>query len=326
MALLGASLYVLLFIFQQYTYAISQFPNQQTATYVSSNYAKTRYPVVFTHGMLGFDRLGSSAFGLDYWYQILPDLSRNGANVWATTVSPFNSSEVRGEQLIAQIETILALTQAEKVNLIGHSHGGPTIRYAAAMMPERVASLTTVGSPHQGSPVADVILKAEHTLLEKPLIKGLEFLGSAILLSQQLDPQLFPHDVLAAGHSLSTRGSQDFNQRFPMGLPSRYCGNAPTQQNGIRFYSFTGNRAITNLLDPIDGFLLLNSQLIDAGRDNDGLVARCSARFGKVIRDNYYWNHMDEVNQLLGLRNIILSADPVAIYRQHLNRLKQDGV
>ena len=59
--------------------------------------------------------------------------------------------------------------------------------------------------------------------------------------------------------------------------------------------------------------------------DNDGLVARCSTHFGKVIRDNYDWNHLDEVNQVMGLRGLF-SADPVDVYLQHANRLKMQGL
>lgn len=36
--------------------------------------------------MSGFIRVGTDPIGLDYWYQILPNLARNGANVWATRV------------------------------------------------------------------------------------------------------------------------------------------------------------------------------------------------------------------------------------------------
>lgn len=116
----------------------------QVTAKASSQYAKTKYPIVFSHGMAGFIRVGTDQFGLDYWYQILPDLARNGANVWATRVSPFNSSEIRGEQLLEQVKEIAAITGADKVNLIGHSHGGPTIRYVAGSEPKLVASLTTV--------------------------------------------------------------------------------------------------------------------------------------------------------------------------------------
>ena len=152
----------------------------QVTAKASSQYAKTQYPIVFAHGMAGFIRVGTDQFGLDYWYQILPDLARNGGNVWATRVSPFNSSEIRGEQLLEQVNEILAITGAKKVNLIGHSHGGPTIRYVAGAGNGIVASLTSVGAPHKGSPVGDLILQAEGTPIQGPLVGGINLVSKAI--------------------------------------------------------------------------------------------------------------------------------------------------
>lgn len=102
---------------------------------IKSDYAKTAYPIVMTHGWLGWSRIGNERFNIDYWYQILPDMARNGATVFAAQLSPANTTEVRGEQLITQVEEVLVLTGKDKVNLIGHSHGGPTIRYVAAVKP-----------------------------------------------------------------------------------------------------------------------------------------------------------------------------------------------
>lgn len=296
----------------------------QATAKVSSNYAKTQYPIVFAHGMAGFIRIGTDQFGLDYWYQILPDLARNGANVWATRVSPFNSSEVRGEQLKQQVEEILAITGAEKVNLIGHSHGGPTIRYVAGVAPNSVASLTTVGAPHKGSPVADLILKAQGTVIEEALVGSINLMSKAITWAQGLNPNSFPHDSMAAGNSLTLAGAAEFNQKYPLGMPTTSCGEGSYKQGGIYHYSFTGVGTVTNILDP-DSALQLTSLLIDGGRDNDGLVARCSAKFGKTIRDNYHWNHLDEVNMVLGLKSLF-APDPVNVYRQHANRLKLQGL
>lgn len=289
-----------------------------------SSYAKTKYPVVFSHGMAGFISLGTDSFGLDYWYQILPDLARNGSNVWATRVSPFNSTEVRGEQLLQQVLEIRALTGTDKVNLIGHSHGGPTIRYVAGVRPDVVASLTSVGGPNKGSPVADLILKAEGTPIEGPLVGMVNFLSKAIIWAQGLDPNRYPHDGLAGGKSLTTAGSAQFNAKFPMGIPSTACGEGKAFEQGIYNYSFTGIGQITNVLD-VDSALKVTALLIDGGKDNDGLVPKCSARFGKTIRDDYNWNHLDEVNQVLGLK-ALFAPDPVDVYRQHVNRLKLQGL
>jgi len=43
------------------------------------------------------------------------------------------------------------------VNLIGHSQGGLDVRYVAAVRPDLVASVTTIGAPHQGAQVADYL-------------------------------------------------------------------------------------------------------------------------------------------------------------------------
>ena len=300
----------------------------QVTSKASSQYAKTKYPIVFSHGMAGFIRVGTDQFGLDYWYQILPDLARNGANVWATRVSPFNSSEIRGEQLLEQVKEIAAITGADKVNLIGHSHGGPTIRYVAGSEPKLVASLTTVGAPHKGSPVADLILKAEGTAIEAPLVGTINLVSKAITWAQGLDPNSFPHDSLAGGSSLTLAGSAKFNQKYPIGMPSTACGEGAYSwkhaDGQIYNYSFTGVGQVTNLLDP-DSALKVTALLIDGGKENDGLVSRCSAKFGKTIRDNYNWNHLDEVNMVLGLKNLF-APDPVDVYRQHANRLKLQGL
>ena len=296
----------------------------QVNSKVSSSYAKTQYPVVFSHGMSGFITVGTDNFGLDYFYQILPDLARNGANVWATRVSPFNSSEIRGEQLLQQVKEITAITGAKKVNLIGHSHGGPTIRYVAGVAPELVASLTGVGAPNAGSPVADLILKAEGTGIQGPLVGLINFVSKAVTWAQGLDPKSFPHDALAGGKSLTLAGSAKFNSQFPLGMPSQTCAEGKAFENGIYNYSFTGIGGVTNILD-LDSALKVTSLLIDGGKENDGLVSRCSAKFGKTIRDNYNWNHLDEVNQVLGLK-ALFAHDPVDVYRQHVNRLKLQGL
>ena len=296
----------------------------QVTAKASSQYAKTQYPIVFAHGMAGFIRIGTDQFGLDYWYQILPDLARNGGNVWATRVSPFNSSEIRGEQLLEQVNEILAITGAKKVNLIGHSHGGPTIRYVAGAGNGIVASLTSVGAPHKGSPVGDLILQAEGTPIQGPLVGGINLVSKAITWAQGLDPNSFPHDSLAGGSSLTLAGSAQFNQKYPLGMPTTACGEGKEKDGDIRHYSFTGIGQVTNPLDP-DSALTVTALLIDGGKENDGLVSRCSAKFGKTIRDNYNWNHLDEVNQFLGLKNIF-APDPVDVYRQHANRLKLQGL
>lgn len=120
-----------------------------------STYAKTKYPIVLAHGASGFSAIGGI---YDYFYGIPQDLSRAGANVYVAQMAALNNSDIRGEQLLQQVEDIVAITGAQKVNLIGHSHGSQAIRYVAGLVPQHVASVTSVGGPNMGSPVADQLL------------------------------------------------------------------------------------------------------------------------------------------------------------------------
>jgi triacylglycerol lipase len=136
---------------------------------------KTTYPVVFAHGMAGFDNI----LGVDYWGDdygtfvgdpcdeflevYCNDLIDSGQKSLVAAVQPFESSEVRGLQLANQIESYMATTGAKYVNLVGHSQGGLDIRKAARVLRERkgytaVKALVSISSPHRGSPVAQWIL------------------------------------------------------------------------------------------------------------------------------------------------------------------------
>jgi triacylglycerol lipase len=294
--------------------------NTQAFWFGSSGYTQTKYPVVLAHGMLGFDSL----LGVDYWYGIPGALRRDGASVYITEVSQLNTSEARGEELLAQVEEIVAISGKPKVNLIGHSHGGPTIRYVAAVSPNLIASATSVGAPHKGSAAADFIRQvppgsAGETLLAG-IVNGLGTLINFLSGSSSTSPQ----NALGSLESLNSQGAARFNAKFPQGIPTTACGEGAYSVSGVRYYSWSGTSPVTNIIDPSD-LLLGATALTFNGAANDGLVGRCSSHMGKVIRDNYRMNHLDEVNQTLGLTSLF-ETDPVTVYRQHANRLKNDGL
>jgi len=286
----------------------------------SSNYTKTQYPIVLAHGMLGFDNI----LGINYWYGIPSALRKDGASVYVTEVSQLDTSESRGEQLLAQVEEIVAISGKPKVNLIGHSHGGPTIRYVAAVRPDLIASATSVGAPHKGSAAADFIRNVPPGSAGEAMLAGIvNGLGSLInFLSGS--SSMTPQNALGALESLNSQGAARFNARFPQGIPTSACGEGAYRVNGVRYYSWSGTSPLTNVFDVSD--LLLGASALTFGFEaNDGLVGRCSSRMGMVIRDNYRMNHLDEVNQTFGLTSIF-ETDPVSVYRQHANRLKNAGL
>ena len=287
------------------------------SAHAAGDYAKTRYPIVLVHGLFGFD----SFLGVDYFYGIPGALSRDGAQVFVAQVSASNSTEVRGEQLLAQVKNIMAITGASKVNLIGHSHGGPTIRYVAGVAPQLVASVTSIGGVNKGSRVADILrgVVPAGTLSETLLNSAASAFVALINLGS--GGTSLPQTPTNALNSLTTAGSLDFNRRFPQALPSN-CGSGPELVNGVRYYSWTGTLPLTNIADISDGALSIMSLVISG--PNDGLVSACSSRLGKHLGD-YRQNHLDEVNQVVGLSDWF-SVDPVTLYRQHANRLKQLGL
>ena len=286
--------------------------------HAQSTYTQTRYPIVLVHGLFGFD----SALGVDYFYGIPSALRKDGAKVYVAQVSAANSSEVRGEQLLAQVKNILAVTGASKVNLVGHSQGSPTSRYVSGVAPHLVASVTSVGGVNRGSRVADIVRgvapagSVSETLANSTALALTSLIN---VLSGGTSLQQLP---TAALDSLSTAGSAKFNQRFPAGVPTSGCGNGAELVNGVRYYSWTGTKPMTNVLDVSDGLLGVLGLVF--GEANDGLVSACSTRLGKHLGD-YRQNHLDEVNQVLGLRDWF-STDPVTLYRQHANRLKVAGL
>jgi len=283
------------------------------------DYTKTKYPVVLAPGVLGFDKLVGF---VDYWYGIPNAMKDGGAKVYTTSASAFNSSEVRGEQLLTQVKSILAITGAQKVNLIGHSHGGFSVRYVADVIPTRVASLTMVHSPVKGAPGADLIRNvAPAGTFSASLIQNVANAVSNFVTF--LAGNTYKENFLASMDSFTTKGAATFNAKHPNGVPTTACGEGAYAANGIKNYSWSGTSSVTNILDPLDVFFGITGVI--SKEANDGLVGRCSGHFGKVVRDNYPHNHGDAINQLFGIRGLFTPA-PTDLYRQQANRLKVAGL
>ena len=283
------------------------------------SYTKTKYPIVLEHGLSGFDEL----FGVyEYWYSIPWALQDGGAYVYVADTSPFNSSVERGEQLLAQVRQVIAITGKPRVNLIGHSQGGIDVRYVAAVRPDLVASVTTVGSPHKGADLADYLRAhvQNGSFTQDVLVYFANSLGTVLNL---LTGHSNPLDAVAALDQLTATGMATFNAAYPQGVPSTACGSGAASVNGVRYYSWGGTGILTNALDVSDPALGLTSFFYSMA--NDGLVGRCSSHLGTVIRDNYFFNHLDEVNQVLGLTSIVESS-PLTVFRAHANRLKNAGL
>ncbi len=293
-------------------------PRESEPSAVVADDARTIYPIVLAHGLTGFDHIGP----LEYFRGIPQRLRAHGATVFVTQVSAFNASEVRGEQLLAQVEAIVRQTGARKVNLIGHSQGGHSVRYVAAKRPDLVASVTVVASPVMGSEAADAFA-GWHGTHPWAYAAMLAWARGQAAFTDWATGNPLPQDPVAALASLTTIGTADFNRRFPAGVPVQPCGEGAHEAQGIRYYSWSGVGSFYRALNPSD-YLMALTQKTFHKEVSDGLVGRCASHLGQVIRDDYPMNHFHAVNLFFGA--VSPDVDPVQLYVDQAKRLKLAGL
>ena len=215
-----------------------------------------------------------------------------------------------------------AITGKDKVNLIGHSHGGPTVQYVAAVKPNYVASVTGVGGTYRGSRVADKIQSNQGTRTFFNILG--DYIVGPLITWAEANPSM-PINFDASMKSLTEVESANFNKRYPTTALADDCNKSGAKvDRGIYYYSWGGTAQTTNLLD-IDTILMQLGPLAYGNNDNDGMVARCSTHIGQVVRDDYKLNHTDLANMMFGLKGLF-APDPVTLFRQHANRLKSQGL
>ncbi|WP_250655572.1 lipase family alpha/beta hydrolase [Alkalimarinus coralli] len=291
------------------------------------SYTKTEHPIMLVPGIFAFDTIAT----IDYWYQIPDAIESRGGEAYVAKINAFDSSVGRGEELIAQLEEIKASSggRIEKFNLMGHSQGGMTSRYVMETRPDLVASVTTMHTPHNGSPIADLVTD----IAPPDTVQGelFETFANAVgdLVNLMSDNEKSDSDVYAMLGEFNAAGSAQYNATYTNGLPLSECGNGPSQVtiNGenIKLYSWSGTGLLTSGADISDPLFALTSLAFDSGDDNDGITGRCSSHFGTVLRDDYFMNHLDVNNHVLGLVSLF-ETNPKTLFKDHANRLKNAGL
>ena len=116
----------------------------------------TKYPIVLVHGIAAKQLRIMNAFG-----KIGDRLTEAGYEVYIADTDGFGRIATNAEQLRRYIAGVLEKTGAERVNLIAHSKGGLDSKYMITElgMEDKVASLTTLCTPHRGSIIASGVWK-----------------------------------------------------------------------------------------------------------------------------------------------------------------------
>jgi triacylglycerol lipase len=251
---------------------------------------RLRAPIVLAHGLLGFAQLAVRRVTLATYFRRVPQLLADAGNrVITPAVPPTGSIARRAEALEAAIGNHAG---SEPVHVIAHSMGGLDARFMITHrgMAGRVLSLTTIGTPHRGTALADRGVD----LAEQTGVFGW-------LRRSPIDHEAF--------EDLRTDACARFNETTP---------DAP----GVRYFSVAGNKRRHEMLYALR---FSHDVIAPAEGPNDGLVSVRSAQWGEFLGE---WN-CDHVNQVgwVGPREWLLGyAFNVRIgYEQVLNRLVDHG-
>jgi triacylglycerol lipase len=290
------------------------------------------YPIVLMHGMGGFDKL-SLPVDVTYFSGIVDALASNGEKaVFVTVASPFDTSEDRAPDLAMQIDAILKQTGKAKVNLIGHSQGGMDARVLASpaglAMGDKIASVTTIATPHRGSRVADLVLG----LLQDVPPDVVDQVTSAVLdLLEKTaydvanDPKLRAQLVeLSEAYMAGT-----FNPKYvddPRVAYTSYGGRTNWESGAMdcaaSVFADDASKigAAQPALYPTAAFLQGTS-----GTTNDGLVTIDSARWGTFFQC-VPADHLQEVGQIFEQGSDPTSGfDHLAFFRNVVARIRVAG-
>lgn len=137
-------------------------------------YLATRYPVLLCHGFGGL----ANAIQASLLHRVCMLYRNHCITSFAPTIVPYAGIETRAGAWIDNCDLILEATGSEKINLVAHSMGGLDMRHAITRMGlhNRVASLTTVATPHRGTSLAELALKTPEKIQDY-FIDILDWLG-----------------------------------------------------------------------------------------------------------------------------------------------------
>lgn len=212
----------------------------------------SKYPIILAHGLAAKQLRIMNAFG-----RIGEELEKEGYKVFVADTDGFGSVEHNAEQLRDYINRVLILTGAEKVNIIAHSKGGLDSKYMITKlgMEDKVASLTTLCTPHRGSIIASKIWD-----LPMPIKKLIAFwidMFYCLFLGDK-----HPDSIRACAQLRAVDESEE------------------TLQFSYKVYCQSYSTSISDVKDCFIMGLPMKLQHHFEVLDNDGLVSEESAQFG----------------------------------------------
>ena len=236
-----------------------------------------RYPVLLCHG---FGAL-ASLFNPSPLHETAMILRSHGIQAYAPNIVPYATIEVRAGAWGKVIAKLLKQLPEKKIHIVAHSMAGLDIRYALHRLQfhDNVASLITFCSPHHGSPLADLAMKAPE-FFQKIFISISNYLGS----------KSYP-DV----HS-DARGA--LLQLSPEHVIHKFNKTCPVTET-VPLYSITSSCGVGTSTPIGKALKTFNRYIYDIEGENDGFVSRKSAAFGEVLFHTDL-SHHEQIRLVLG--------------------------
>jgi triacylglycerol lipase len=287
----------------------------------------TRFPIIFQQGVGTGENL--------WFFRGVAERLREDGHVtyqaaFEVPMPAFQSPEVRAEFLAQVVERALADTGAEKVNIVAHSMGGLDARVLARMpaMQGKIASVTTISTPHFGSRIADVALglvEADRT-------------GVATALGNMYGELVAGHisdneDIRAGLFACSEKRAPSFNAENP-------------NVDGVFYQSWAGLSNLLAIGNPLDSGAcdgkmmihtarrhIMNALLVPAAafvagaglKPNDGFVTIESSKWGQ-FNGCVPADHIDELGMTTGaIFNRFTGFDHLRFYRNLAFDLERRG-
>ena len=175
-----------------------------TQKYVDNDTSKynTKYPILLVHGMVLKD------FKLYRAFRKIKDvLIDNKVKVFVSNIDGIGTIKNNAKQLKQEILRILDKEKVEKINIIAHSKGGLDSRYMISRleMEDKVASLTTLSTPHHGSKLSRRLMKLPNWI--KKIIAF--FVNTFYKICKDSNP-----DIIGVGKDLSDDNMIKFNEEI----------------------------------------------------------------------------------------------------------------
>lgn len=229
-------------------------------------------PVVLVHGIFGFSQLTVGGLKIADYFRLIPDALRKDGHLVPEPprLNPAGSILERAHDLKNYLQNHNEIID-KKIHIIAHSMGGLDARLMISKldMANRVLSLTTISTPHHGSPLADIVVARTNPTLNQ----FVEHLGI---------------DVKAA-FDLTTGACRQFNTDLP---------DSP----GISYFSIAGQFEPLRIFGKPQGLLGLTHDIIaKTEQGNDGVVSVQSATLAErseswTVLDAWEANHFRVIN------------------------------